>query len=104
MRITRKITALFISAAAASTIFVGTASAHDTGNWAKDEIARRESGGDYYAVNPSSGAFGKYQCMPSVHICPTDPAAQEAWADEYVYGRYGSWEAALYFHNANGWY
>jgi hypothetical protein len=28
-------------------------------------IAKVESGGDYYAQNPTSGAYGKYQIMPS---------------------------------------
>lgn len=34
-----------------------------------------ESGGDYYAVNPTSGAFGKYQIMP---------ANWRAWAHRYL--------------------
>jgi len=46
-----------------------------------------ESGGDYNAVNPSSGAYGKYQIMPS-HWSPgsvcygmgKDPAGQERCA------------------------
>jgi hypothetical protein len=44
-----------------------------------------ESGGDYNAVNASSGARGKYQIMPSTHdgLCPDlgwDPGGQEACA------------------------
>lgn len=40
-----------------------------------DAIRQQESGGDYDAVNPDSGAFGAYQFMPST------------WAD--VAGRHG---------------
>jgi hypothetical protein len=38
-------------------------------------IAKVESGGDYYARNASSGAYGKYQIMPS---------SWRAWADRYL--------------------
>lgn len=73
---------------------------------AKNEIMRRESGGDPNAVNPSSGAVGLFQCLPTVHQCPAagDAAGQSAWADRYVSERYGSWDAALSFWNANGYY
>ena len=32
------------------------------------------------------------------------PANQERVADQYVAGRYGSWDAAKSFWLANGWY
>lgn len=75
-------------------------------NSAKNTIMQRESGGDPNAVNPSSGAVGLFQCMPSVHQCPAagDAAGQSAWADKYVAERYGSWDAALAYWNANGNY
>lgn len=38
-------------------------------------LGRVESGGDYYALNESSGAYGKYQIMPS---------SWRAWADRYL--------------------
>lgn len=38
-------------------------------------IGRVESGGDYYARNATSGAYGKYQIMPS---------SWRAWADRYL--------------------
>jgi hypothetical protein len=38
-------------------------------------IGRVESGGDYYARNSSSGAYGKYQIMP---------ASWQAWAGRYL--------------------
>jgi hypothetical protein len=37
--------------------------------------AKVESGGDYYAVNPVSGAYGKYQILPS---------NWPAWAEKYL--------------------
>jgi hypothetical protein len=40
--------------------------------WALGKV---ESGGDYYARNDSSGAYGKYQIMPS---------SWRAWADRYL--------------------
>ena len=38
-------------------------------------LGQVESGGDYYARNPSSGAYGKYQIMPS---------SWRAWAERYL--------------------
>ena len=38
-------------------------------------IGRVESGGDYYARNATSGAYGKYQIMP---------ASWRAWAERYL--------------------
>jgi hypothetical protein len=38
-------------------------------------LGQVESGGDYYAKNPSSGAYGKYQIMPS---------SWRAWAERYL--------------------
>jgi Transglycosylase-like domain len=40
--------------------------------WALGQV---ESGGNYYALNESSGAYGKYQIMP---------ASWRAWADRYL--------------------
>jgi Transglycosylase-like domain len=49
------------------------------------DIVMCESGGDYGAVNPSSGAFGAYQVLPSTWsaLCSDlarDPAGQDACA------------------------
>lgn len=73
---------------------------------AKEEIMRRESGGDPSAVNPRSGAVGLFQCLPSAHDCPSagDVAGQHRWADNYVKQRYGSWDSALNFHRQHGYY
>lgn len=61
------------------------------------DIVMCESGGDYGAVNPSSGARGAYQVLPSTHaaLCPDldwsppgqDQCASRVWA---VQGR-GAW-------------
>jgi hypothetical protein len=58
-----------------------------------ESIAQCESGGDYNAVNPSSGAYGKYQIMPSTaagYGCDlATPAGQDQCASE-IYSREGS--------------
>lgn len=69
---------------------------------AKDIIAQRESGGNYDAQN---GRYqGRYQLDASYLNGDYSPANQERVADEYVAGRYGSWDNALAFWNNNGWY
>lgn len=52
-----------------------------------------ESGCNPYAVNPSSGACGIPQ---DINGCTVghDPVAQLKWMDNYIRGRYGSWENA----------
>jgi hypothetical protein len=60
-------------------------------------IVQRESGGDYNAVNPQSGAFGAYQLLPG-HFAPggacaglsKDPAGQDACAAKLWNGGAGS--------------
>jgi len=50
-------------------------------------IAQRESGGDIHAVNPSSGAAGKYQFMQSTwdHVAPSEyKGVSPANAPEHV--------------------
>lgn len=71
-------------------------------NSAKEIIAQRESGGSYTATNGQY--YGRYQLNPTLVAYGASPAAQEAAADKYVAERYGSWEAALAFWNANGFY
>lgn len=73
-------------------------------NSAKEIIAQRESGGSYTAYNGAGGYYGRYQLNPTLVAYGASPAAQEAAADKYVAERYGSWEAALAFWNANGFY
>ncbi|WP_156471281.1 hypothetical protein, partial [Streptococcus sp. DD13] len=69
---------------------------------AKEEIARRESGGSYTATNGQY--IGRYQLSASYLNGDYSAANQERVADAYVSQRYGSWTAALAFWNANGWY
>ena len=74
-------------------------------------IAKVESGGRYTAQNASSGAFGKYQIMPSnwpawarqylgnAHAAPT-PANQERVAAakfRALYNWLGSWRRVAYW-------
>lgn len=73
-------------------------------NSAKEIIAQRESGGSYTAYNAAGGYYGRYQLNPTLVAYGASPAEQEVAADKYVAERYGSWNAALAFWNANGWY
>jgi LysM repeat protein len=69
---------------------------------AKEEIARRESGGSYTAQNGQY--YGRYQLMLAYLNGDLSPENQERVADAYVIGRYGSWLGALAHSNAKGWY
>lgn len=70
------------------------------------ELINRESGCNPNAANPSSGACGVAQELPCGKSgCSLgDGACQVRWMNSYVLGRYGSWAAAVAFHNANNWY
>ncbi|AWN64393.1 aggregation-promoting factor C-terminal-like domain-containing protein [Streptococcus sobrinus] len=69
---------------------------------AKEEIAQRESGGNYSAENGSY--YGRYQLTRDYLNNDLSEENQEKTADDYVNSRYGSWSAALDYWNANGWY
>ena len=73
---------------------------------AADFIVSQESGWNPNAVNPSSGACGLAQALPCSKVPgnPYDPVNSLQWMNGYVTGRYGSWEAAVSFKRANGWY
>jgi hypothetical protein len=80
------------------------------------DLIQRESGCDPTATNPSSGACGIPQALPCSKmgdghfdsnknwVRHNDPIVQLKWMQNYVIGRYGSWEAAIAFHDANNWY
>ena len=69
---------------------------------AKEWIAQKESSGSYTATN---GRFiGRYQLDSSYLNGDYSAANQERVAEQYVTSRYGSWEAAKAFWEANGWY
>lgn len=72
--------------------------------YAVQELIRRESGCNPNAVNPSSGACGIPQALPCSKLGTSDPVQQLAWMNNYVSQRYGSWEAALSFHDRNNYY
>lgn len=69
---------------------------------AKNWIAMRESGGNYYARN--GVCYGKYQLNINYLKGNLSPKNQERVADNYVYGRYGSWVNAKNFWLAHHWY
>ncbi|GAB2025627.1 hypothetical protein OfM1_16990 [Lactovum odontotermitis] len=67
---------------------------------ARANIVARESGGNYEAVNGIM--YGAYQMA---YMTPgTPPAEQDAAAQAYVEGRYGSWARAWEFWIVNHWY
>lgn len=71
-----------------------------------NDLIARESGCNPNAINPSSGACGVAQELPCGKSgCSLgDGACQVKWMNMYVIGRYGSWLAAIQFHNLNHWY
>lgn len=71
-------------------------------NSAKEEIARRESGGSYSARN--GRYIGRYQLDSAYLNGDHSPENQERVAERYVANRYGSWQNALSFWDSHGWY
>jgi hypothetical protein len=73
-------------------------------------IVDHESGWNYRAVNPSSGAYGLFQALPGSKMSSvgadwqTNPATQIKWGLNYMNGRYGSPCGAWDFWQANHWY
>ncbi|MGL9729463.1 LysM peptidoglycan-binding domain-containing protein [Enterococcus sp. DIV0756] len=84
-----------VAQAAAPAAATGTSSA-------KEWIAQRESGGSYSATNGQY--IGRYQLSASYLNGDYSAENQERVADQYVTSRYGSWEGAQSFWQANGWY
>ena len=73
-----------------------------TSSSAKEWIAQKESSGSYTATN--GRYIGRYQLDSSYLNGDYSAANQEKVAEQYVASRYGSWEAAKAFWEANGWY
>lgn len=69
---------------------------------AKNWIAMQESGGNYSARNGS--CYGKYQLNIGYLHGDYSKKNQDRTADNYVYGRYGSWVNAKRFWLAHNWY
>ncbi|AZM48361.1 transglycosylase domain-containing protein [Streptomyces sp. WAC 06738] len=73
-------------------------------------IVDHESGWDYTATNPSSGAYGLMQALPGSKMASagadwqTNPATQIEWGLNYMNDRYGSPCGGWEFWQANGWY
>lgn len=68
----------------------------------QEYIAWRESGWNYDARN--GRYIGKYQMDESRLDGDWSPEHQEEVAEQYMLDRYGSWEAARAFWDANGWW
>jgi hypothetical protein len=74
------------------------------------QIVERESGWNYQASNPSSGAYGLMQALPGSKMASagadwrTNPATQIKWGLNYMNDRYGSPCGAWDFWQANNWY
>lgn len=67
-------------------------------------IYQKESGNNPLAVN-SIGCRGIGQACPGSKLpCGADYACQDAWFTNYAIQRYGSWEVAWTFWQANHWW
>ena len=84
------------------TVEVAPAATAPTSSSAKEWIAQKESSGSYTATN--GRYIGRYQLDSSYLNGDYSAANQEKVAEQYVASRYGSWEAAKAFWEANGWY
>ncbi|MFS0866600.1 hypothetical protein AB3M83_04600 [Microbacterium sp. 179-B 1A2 NHS] len=84
--------------------------------WGDDQFSclvslwNKESGWNYRASNPSSGAYGIPQALPGSKMSSagsdwqTNPATQIAWGLGYIDGRYSSPCGAWGHSQSNGWY
>lgn len=104
--------ALLVTPIALASLAPGDTSAHPPNlDRFMDALGTVESSGDYEAVNPSSGAYGKYQIMPynwgpwaRVYLgdadAPRTPKNQEAVAAGKLHSLYdwlGSWKRVAYW-------
>ena len=73
-------------------------------------IFTKESRWNAAACNPSSKAFGLCQALPASKMADiagdywTNPLTQMKWCHQYALGRYGSWQNAYNFWQANYWW
>lgn len=74
------------------------------------QIVKRESGWNYTASNPSSGAYGLVQALPGSKMATvgddwrTNPETQIKWGLKYMNNRYGSPCGAWTFWQSHHWY
>jgi hypothetical protein len=75
-----------------------------------DSLWTKESGWDYRATNPSSGAYGIPQSLPGSKMATvgsdwqTNPVTQITWGLNYIQDRYGSPCSAWAQSQATNWY
>jgi hypothetical protein len=73
-------------------------------------IIYMESGWNYQATNPTSGAYGLPQSLPASKMASagadwkSNPITQLKWANQYATTRYGSWSEAVKFWTSNKWW
>lgn len=84
--------------------------------WGEDQFScleslwTRESGWNYQAENPGSGAYGIPQALPGSKMgasggdWATNPTTQITWGLGYIEGRYGNPCGAWAHSEATGWY
>lgn len=74
------------------------------------KLWNKESGWNYRATNPSSGAYGIPQALPGDKMASkgadwkTNPHTQIDWGLDYIRGRYGSPSAAWKHSQQTNWY
>lgn len=74
------------------------------------KLWHHESGWNFQASNPSSGAYGIPQSLPGSKMASigadwqTNPQTQIIWGVSYIEGRYGSPCGAMAAWNVKGWY
>ena len=75
-----------------------------------NHIFTKESRWNAAACNPSSKAFGLCQALPASKMAEiagdywTNPLTQVKWCHQYAINRYGSWQNAYSFWQANLWW
>ena len=96
-----------IKAQEAVTSSVNTPKAYAMDNLTNDPnvawIIAKESGGNPYAINKSSGACGLFQKLPC-NVPLGDVEAQMTDGLTYIKNRYGTSANAVAFWKAHGWY
>ena len=117
----KKINETEIKAAKKQVVIVGTKVNLPAGSHSDWMNAAGISSSDHGAANAiisqesgwrvrSSGAYGIPQALPGSKMASagsdwqTNPITQLKWMNSYVVGRYGSWQNAYNYKQANGWY
>jgi hypothetical protein len=94
----------------ARTMMVGYGWASDAQFNCLNSLWNRESGWQWNATNPYSGAYGIPQSLPASKMAAAGPdwrtnaSTQIRWGLDYIQGRYGSPCGAWAHSQATGWY